>query len=128
MRSGIGNSAIDPIFVTGVVAGGTTPPSGTVADPTFQKAVGSASIATAQIAAPTGTSAQIVAARAGRTAVTITNITGAQQVYVGASGVTAATGQLLPATVGASVTIPTQAAIFGISLTAAQTVSILETF
>lgn len=130
MRSGIGNSAIDPIFVTSVAGGGTgtANPSGTSASPLFTQSQGSASIATAQIAAPITTSAQIVAARAGRVAVTITNVTGAQQVYVGASGVTAATGQLIPATVGSSLTIPTQAAIFGISLTAAQTVSILETF
>jgi hypothetical protein len=108
---------------TGAAVGG-----GTSTSPTVTQNQGSGSIATSQASAPTGTSAQIVAARAGRNAVTITNVTGAQQVYVGATGVTAATGQLIPATVGASLTIPTQAAIFAISLTAAQTVSILETF
>lgn len=114
--------------VTLADASGNPSGAGTSANPTFTQSQGTGSLATSQASAPTGTSAQIVAARAGRQAVTITNITGAQQVYVGASGVTATTGALIPATVGASITIPTSAAIFAISLTAAQTVSILETF
>lgn len=101
---------------------------GTSASPTVTQSQGSSSFATNQATANTGTANQIVAARAGRAAVTITNLTGAQQVFVGNAGVTVATGQLIPATVGASITIPTQAAIFGISATAAQTVTILETF
>lgn len=115
--------AVTVVDQTGAAGG-----AGTTSAPTITQGQGSASIATAQVAAPTGTPTQIVAARAGRAGVTLTNITGAQQVYVGASGVTAATGTLLPATVGASLTIPTQAAIFAISVTAAQTVAILETF
>lgn len=109
-------------------ASGNPAGAGTTASPSISQSQGSGSIATSQVAAATGAANQLVAARAGRNAVTITNITGAQQVYVGATGVTAATGFLLPAVVGASVTIPTSAAVFGISLTAAQTVGILETF
>lgn len=113
----IGASATRPLYTTSVGQGGSTGTSGF------------ANFATSQVVANTSTANQLVAARTGRGAVTITNITGAQQVFLGTSAaVTTGTGTLLPATVGASITIPTTAAIFGISATAAQTVSILETF
>lgn len=84
------------------------------------------SLATAQ--ATVGTSAtQIVAARGSRVAVTIVN-SGTTDVFVGAAGVTATTGILLPGTKGASITIPTNAAIFGVVGTGTQVVSALETF
>ena len=38
MRSGIGNSASDPVFVQGVGAGGSASPAGTSADPSFTTA------------------------------------------------------------------------------------------
>lgn len=94
---------------------------------TYAVAKGSGGIATSQVSVGVAAT-QIVAARAGRGAVTITNVTGAQQIFIGVAGVTATTGTLLPAAVGASLTIPTNAAIFGIALTAAQTVSVLEVF
>jgi len=115
------------LVTSSATASGATPPAGTTSDPTSQRSIGSVNLATSQVSVAT-TATQIVAARAGRNAVTITNITGAQQVYVGAAGVTAANGALIPATVGASITVPTSAAVFGIALTAAQTVSALETY
>jgi hypothetical protein len=91
--------------------------------------VGAANIATAQ--ATVGTSAtSIVAARTGavgtgRVAVTIEN-NGAQTVYLGGSGVTTATGMiLLP---GASMTLNTTAAVYGVSGAAGQAVSAMETY
>ena len=76
---------------------------------------------------------QIVAARTGaqgtgRVSVTLYNA-GPEPVYYGPSGVTAATGLLLP--VGASVTIPTTAAIYGIlptGVVTASTVNALEVY
>lgn len=94
-------------------------------NPAATRDYGSASIATSQVAV--GTSAtQIVAARSGRLAVTITML-GAGDIFVGPSGVAVGTGTLLLGTKGSSVTLPTQAAVFGIGA-AGQSVSVLETF
>jgi len=46
----------------------------------------------------------------------------------GGGGVTTGTGQLLPGVKGASLTIPTTAAIYGVVATGTQTVCALETF
>jgi hypothetical protein len=91
--------------------------------------VGSNALAASQAAIGTA-SAQIVAARAGaagtgRIAVTLYNF-GSATVFYGNSGVTATTGMPLPA--GASATINTQAAIYGIAASGTQTIGIMETF
>lgn len=96
-------------------------------NPAATRDYGSASIATSQVAV--GTSAtQIVAARSGRLAVTITML-GAGDIFVGPNTPTLTTsnGTLLLGTKGSSVTLPTQAAVFGIGA-AGQSVSVLETF
>lgn len=115
-----------------VTGSATTSPGGAAANPSFTRIVGSASIATGQAASSISPAAatQIVAARAGRQSVVITNVTGAQPVYLVASNVTtgATTGLFLAAAVGASVTIQTAAAVFATSPTAAQTLSFMETF
>lgn len=86
---------------------------------------GSGTIATTQVAVTT-TAAQIVAARAGRGSVKIQNL-GTTDIYLGNTGVTTTTGDLLVGTKGASVTIPTTAAIFAIGA-AAGSVSVLEVY
>ena len=91
--------------------------------------VGSAGFAASQASIGTA-AAQIVAARAGvagtgRIAATLYNA-GSATVYFGASGVTTTTGMPLPA--GASATINTQAAIYGIAASGTQTIGIMETF
>lgn len=97
----------------------------TAGNPLPTATYGAASLATSQVTV--GTSAtQIVAARSGRMAVTITMV-GAGDVFVGVTGVTVANGALLLGTKGSSITIPTQAAVFGIGAVA-QAVSVLETF
>ena len=69
----------------------------------------------------------IASANAKRKSILITGITGTNLTYIGFSnGVSSGTGQLLPASVGASLTIESQNAIWGIAITAAQTVSVLE--
>lgn len=127
MRSGLGNSASDPVFVASVAAGAQ---QGTTSNPTYERAVGSDNMATGQNASSLSPAAgaQIVPARSGRRSVTITNVTGTQPVYLGTSGVTTTSGLFLAGTVGASVTIPTTAAVFATSPTAAQTLSYIETF
>jgi hypothetical protein len=69
--------------------------------------------------------ALIVPQAAGRESVTIQN-TGTTAVYLGNSSVTANTGILLPGVVGASVTLNTTDAIFGIAATGTQTVGVVE--
>lgn len=124
------NSATNPIPVSSTAAAGS--PGSAAATPSYQRSVGSASFATSQ--APTSVSPaaalQVVAARAGRQAVTITNLTGTQQTFLLATNATTGvtTGFPLAAAVGASVTIATAAAVFATSPTAAQTLGILETF
>ena len=91
--------------------------------------VGSAGFAASQASIGTA-AAQIVAARAGvagtgRIAATLHNA-GSATVYFGASGVTTTTGMPLPA--GASATINTQAAIYGIAASGTQTIGVMETF
>lgn len=97
----------------------------TAANPLPTATYGAASLATSQVTV--GTSAtQIVAARAGRMAVTITML-GAGDIFVGGAAVTVANGALLLGTKGSSITIPTQGAVSGIGAVA-QAVSVLETF
>lgn len=87
---------------------------------------GAANIATSQVTA-NATATQLAAQRTGRGAITIMNL-GTTPVYLGAAGVTASTGILLPGTAGASVTIPTSAAVFGVASTGTQGVAVLETY
>jgi len=91
--------------------------------------VGSSGFAASQASIGTA-AAQIVAARAGvvgtgRIAATLYNA-GSATVYFGASGVTTTTGMPLPA--GASATVNTQAAIYGIAASGTQTIGVMETF
>lgn len=117
--------SVDP--ATGLPAGG-----GSTASPMIIQSQGAGSFATGQTASSVSpaAAAQVVPARAGRQAVTVSNVTGTQPVYfltsAAITGVT--TGLYLPAGVGAAMTIPTSAAVFATSPTAAQTLSFLETF
>lgn len=128
MRSGLGNSASDPMFVSAASGGAQ---AGTSTNPTYERAVGSDGLVTGQnpSAANSAAGAQIVAARAGRRSVTITNVTGSQAVYIGGSGVTTANGFFLAGTVGAAITLAFTGAIFATTPGAtAQTLSFAETF
>lgn len=137
MRSGIGNSPSDPVYVTQTTAttdanGNPIASQGTTTNPIIERSVGSPSFATSQAASSISpaNATQVVATRTGRRSVTFTNITGTQPVYfitaANATGTT--TGFFLAGTAGASVTIPTTAAVFATSPTAAQTLGVLEVF
>lgn len=88
---------------------------------------GAPNLTTAQVTVTTS-STSVVAARALRRSVTITNITGTQQVYCSGTTATTGNGQLIPAVVGANWTVSTTAAINCIAVTSSQTVSTAETF
>ena len=88
--------------------------------------VGSASLTTAQVSITTA-STQAVAARAGRRAVTITNITGTQPIFCTSGTATLVNGQLIPAVAGSNFTFPYTGVVNCIASTGAQTVSVTET-
>lgn len=87
---------------------------------------GVATLATGQAALST-TAAQVVAARATRRAVTIINLSGID-VYVGNTGVTTATGQLLLGIRGSAITIETVTAVFAVAASGTPSVSYLEEY
>lgn len=105
---------------------------GATSTPEFNRVIGGTTIAVGQAASSISPAAatQIVATRAGRVSVIISNITGTQPVYFVATAVTtgATTGFFLAGTAGATVTIPTTAAVFATSPTAAQTLSYMEIY
>ena len=91
--------------------------------------VGASALATAQASLGT-TASSIVAARTGgsgtgRIAATLYN-TGAVTVFVGNAGVTTSAGIPVPA--GASLTLKTTAALYGITASSTATVGVVETF
>ncbi len=87
---------------------------------------GASTIATAQVTVA-NTSTLIAATRSGRNAITIVN-SGTTPVYIGVTGVTTATGVLLPGSVGAALTLPTTAAVYGVVASSTQAVSYVETY
>ncbi len=122
-----GGTPVTPVDNNGVVIGTA---GGSASSPSFSRTVASPTVATGQTASSISPAAttQIVPARAGRQSVVISNITGTQPVYLGASGVTVSTGLFVAGAVGATVTIQTSGAIFATSPTAAQTLSYLENY
>lgn len=118
-----GGTPVTPVDNNGAVIG-------TVSSPSSNRSVGSATLSTAQANSSTSPAAAtlIVPARAGRQSVVISNITGTQPVYLGANGVLVTTGLFVAGAVGASVSIPTAAAVYATSPTAAQTLSYMETY
>jgi hypothetical protein len=77
-----------------------------------------------------GATATLIAARRpGRNAVTVINNGGSAKVYLGNSAaVTTSTGAPLAAADGASVTIPTQEAVYGIVGSGSQAVGVIESY
>lgn len=70
------------------------------------------------------TATQITAANTDQVAVLIANPAGGQTVYIGLAGVTTSTGLVLAS--GASITIPTISAVYGIVASSTQTVSFIS--
>jgi hypothetical protein len=85
-----------------------------------------ANLATAQVSVG-ATATLIVAARAGRKEVTIVNH-GTTALYLGPSAVSATTGQLLAGVAGEGVTYSGGAAVYGVTVSGSQTVSVAEVY
>lgn len=85
-----------------------------------------ANIATAQVAIAAGTTVLLAAARAGRQTITVVD-TQANDVYIGASGVTNTTGELVSGTKGASAFLGFSGALYGYAATAT-TVTVRELY
>lgn len=81
---------------------------------------------TAQVSVA-ATATLVCAARADRSSVTVESHGGAD-VFIGDANVTTSSGALVPGAAGASITLPTTAAIYGIVAAGTQTVSVIETF
>lgn len=88
---------------------------------------GAPNLLTAQVSVATSDTA-VVAARALRRSVTITNVTGTQDVFCSNTTATTANGQIIPGVKGASWVTSTTAAIRCIAVTGAQTVSTSEVY
>lgn len=69
----------------------------------------------------------LCAAKTDRRAVTIINPS-TTNVYIGDANVTTVVGALLPGVIGASITIHTTAAVYGIVGASTQNVSVIETY
>lgn len=94
---------------------------------TAQAQYGSTVFATAQVSVA-ATATLIAAGRNQRNSITVTNTT-AVAIYLGnSSGVTTSTGTLLPGVIGASLTLPYDGAVYGISSTGSNTVTVAETY
>jgi hypothetical protein len=99
---------------------------GTSATPVSTIAIGYANFTPTQTTV-SNTATLLEAARASRGGVTCIQL-GALDVYLGGSGVTTATGYLLPGVKGAAVSIPTTSAVYGIVASSTQAVSCAEVF
>lgn len=120
---------VTPVDKSGNVIGTQGSTTGT---PEFNRNVGANTVATGQGVSSISPAAavQVVAARAGRQSVVISNVTGTQPIYfITTAGTTGATtGFFLAGTAGATVTIATTSAIFATSPTAGQTFSYWENY
>ena len=74
----------------------------------------------------TGTATSIVAANQARQWITVVNL-GTTDVYIGDANVTTSTGQLLAGIKGASLTMQTTSALYGITSGSSQAVSYMST-
>ena len=118
-----------PIPSTAIVVAGESP-SGAVEplqvdanNKLIGSSIGLSLNATGQVSVG-ATATQIIAANTARAGILITNPSTSVTVYVGLSGVTAATGAILGP--GTSMTLPTVSAVYGIVATSTQTVSYIE--
>ena len=85
-------------------------------------------IATAQVSVDTTSGGKLIAAeREGRGSVIIINH-GTTDVFIGLSGVDTSHGALLAGVKGQTLTMRTEAAIYGIVATSSQTVSVIEEY
>lgn len=118
MRSGIGNSASDPLFVSSV-SGGAATPAGNAADPTYSNTAPLPAGTDRSGTATTG-STQLAAANTARRGLNIQNI-GANNIGINEFGGTAAVGTAGTYTIvpGGTLNVRTNRQINMIAVTAA---------
>lgn len=92
---------------------------GSAVIPVAQELQGAANFGTAQVALNSSTATLIFAARTTRRSALVTNTSTSVTIYVGGASVTSGTGQ--PIALGNSLTIPSTAAIYGISASSTPT-------
>lgn len=90
-------------------------------------AMGGRSNIAATQSAVTAVASQIAPARAGRDSVMVTNM-GTVDVFLGPSGVTATTGDLLPGVKGAVKSYPLAGALFAVTASGASNVSVADIY
>ena len=100
--------------------------NGNITSPGNVTVASAANFAPAQVVVG-NTSTLIAALRIGRASVTVEN-NGATAVYLGNATVSVTTGVLLPGVLGASITLPTSAAVYGVVASGNQTVSKYELY
>lgn len=88
--------------------------------------VGTSNFSTGQVSLAS-TATQIVSSRSTRRSITIVNLS-TTDMYIGGSGVTTSTGQLLLGTKGAAITMEVVGAIYGIVATGTPSVSFEEEY
>jgi len=87
---------------------------------------GAANFSPNQVALNSSTATQLVSVRSSRRGVLITNNDASITVYIGGASVSTSNGHKLVA--GASISIPTTAAVYGISASATPSVSVSEVY
>lgn len=118
-------------FVSGPLAACLTDPTGHQIStasplPVNPAESGAANYTTTQVALNASTATLLKALNSTRRAILVTNNDSSITVYVGVSTVTSSTGHKLAA--GASITIPTTAAVYAISASGTPSVSITEVY
>ena len=87
---------------------------------------GAANFATSQVSLNSSTATQLCAVRSTRRGVLITNNDASIAIYIGGASVTTATGHYLKA--GASISIPTTAAVYAIAASGSPVASVSEIY
>ena len=106
---------------------GLPAPTGSAATPLSVAGAASSNYAPSQVSVAATATSLIAARSGGRNAVIITNMS-TTPVFLGGSGVTAATGGYLAGIVGATKVLPYNGAIYGITATGTASVSVEEIY
>ena len=119
------------IWVRAIQSGGAsiqvTPAQGGATNPLSVAGAASSNYAPSQVSVAATATSLIAARSGGRNAVIITNMS-TTPVFLGGSGVTAATGGYLAGIVGAAKVLPYNGAIYGITATGTASVSVEEIY
>jgi outer membrane receptor for ferric coprogen and ferric-rhodotorulic acid len=125
-RSYAGYPNAAPVIPTDPITG-LPDPTGSATAPLSVAGAASSNYAPSQVSVAATATSLIAARSGGRNAVVITNMS-TTPVFLGGSGVTAATGGYLAGVVGAAKVLPYNGAIYGITATGTASVSVEEIY